>query len=93
MRRTREFNQIISLLQELNSSYPQYNLGRHLSTIVDEYGDLWGVTDKELIFAFKKYKDKLDMDVSHEDEKELDEIIREAIDLENILKEEDNGDY
>lgn len=94
MRRNKEFNQIISLLQELHSSYPQYNLGRHLSTVIGEYGDVWGVTDKELFFALNKYKSQLDMDVTHkEDDEDLDDIIKEAINLENILKEEDNGDY
>jgi hypothetical protein len=93
MKRNKEFNQIISLLQELHSSYPQYNLGRHIATIMGEYGDVWGVTDKELLFALSKYKSQLDMDVTHKEDEDLDDIIRQAINLENILKEEDNGDY
>jgi hypothetical protein len=27
-------------------------MGRHLATVLDEYGDIWGMSDKELAFAF-----------------------------------------
>jgi len=50
------------------------------------------MTDKELAFAMDKYKTKLDMDIPHTDESELDKIIKEGMDLDNILKEEDE-DY
>lgn len=93
MRKQNQFNQIISILQELHDSYPVYNLGRHLATALDEYGDLWGVTDKEMVFALMKYKNQLEMDVPHADEKEIDEIIREGMDLDNLFKEDLDGDY
>lgn len=93
MRKQNQFNQIISILQELHTSYPTYNLGRHLATALDEYGDLWGVTDKEMVFALMKYKNQLEMDVPHADEKEIDEIIRGGMDLDNLFKEDLDGDY
>lgn len=86
------YNQVLRVLQQLHAGYPTYNLGRHISTALADYGDFWGISDKELLFALKKYKSELDMDVPHIDEKEIDYIIQEAMDLENILKEEDNGD-
>ena len=93
MRKTNYYNQALSLLQQLHSTYPKYNMGRHLATALDEYGDIWGITDKELVFALTKYKNQLEMDVPHTDDKEIDDIIKQAMDLDNILKEEDNGDY
>jgi len=89
------YNQVITTLQELHKSYPTYNMGRHLATALDEYGDIWGMTDKELSYALSKYKGELDMDVPHTDESEIDKIIKDGMDLDNILKEEeeDNGDY
>lgn len=93
MKKTNHHSKIIKLLQELHSSYPNYTLGRHISTALSDYGDFWGITDKEMLFALTKYKSQLEMDVPHSDEKEIDEIIKQAMDLENILKEEDNGDY
>lgn len=93
MKKTNHHSKIIKLLQELHSSYPNYTIGRHISTALSDYGDFWGITDKEMLFALTKYKSQLEMDVPHSDEKEIDEIIKQAMDLENILKEEDNGDY
>jgi hypothetical protein len=93
-RKTTEHTKIMKILQELHLSYPNYTIGRHLSTVLSDYGDFWGITDKEFLFALNKYKNQLEMDVPHTDEDEIDEIIKQAMDLENILKEDtDNGDY
>ena len=88
------YNDVITILQELHKSFPSYNMGRHISTVLDEYGDVWGMTDKELAFALTKYKSQLDLDVPHTDESEIDRILKDGMDLDNILKEEeeDNGD-
>jgi hypothetical protein len=83
--------QIIKLLTDLNTSFPQYNMGRHLATALDGYGDVWGITDKELLFALTKYKSELEMDVPHTDDEELDEIIKQGMNLDDILKD-DNSD-
>lgn len=95
MSKKTHYQQALHTLQELHKSFPTYNLGRHLSTALSDYGDIWGLTDKELAFALDKYKTELEMDVPHTDEKEIDRIIKEGMDLENILKEEDEdyGDY
>ena len=85
------YNRILHVLQELHTLYPQYNMGKHLATIIDECGNLWGVTDKELAYSLGRYKGQLEMDIPHSDA-EIDRIIKEGLDLDNILKEEDNGD-
>lgn len=92
MKKPRHYNQVLKLLQELHKCYPNYNIGRHIATALADYGDFWGITDKEFLFALRKYKSQLEMDIPHSDDIEVDEIIQEAMDLENILKEEDNGD-
>ena len=91
-KRTNYYNQIVHVLQELHRSYPQYNMGRHLATALDGYGDFWGITYKELAFALSKYKSQLEMDFPHTDDKELEKIIKEGMDLDSLFKEEDNGD-
>lgn len=94
MSKKNHFSEVIHILQELHKDFPTYNIGRHLSTALADYGDVWGLTDKELAFALDKYKQELEMDVPHTDEKELDKIIKDAMDLDNILKEEeDDGDF
>jgi hypothetical protein len=89
-----QYAQILNVLRDIHKDHPSYNIGRHLSTALDGYGDVWGLSNKEILFALQKYKAELDMDVPHSDN-ELEQIIRDGKDLENILKEEDEeyGDY
>jgi hypothetical protein len=89
-RKPNVYNQIIQVLQELRTSYPSYNIGRHISTALSDYGDLWGVSDKEFLFALEKYKAELELDVPHS--KDVDEIIKNGLHLEEYLKEEDEED-
>ena len=93
MRKPSHYSQILAVLQQLHAAYPTYNMGRHLATALDGYGDAWGLTDKEILFALEKYKSELELDVPHTDEKELDQIIKDGMNLENILKEQDGEDY
>ena len=92
MRKASYYSQTLLVLQQLHAAYPSYNMGRHLATALDGYGDIWGLTDKEILFALEKYKSELELDVPHTDEKELDQIIKDGMNLENILKEEDDGE-
>lgn len=92
MRRANNYSQCVNVLLQLHKEFPTYNMGRHLSTALSEYGDVWNLPDKELLFALEKYKAQLDMDFPHS-ERDIDEIIKDGLDLDNILKEEDNGDY
>jgi hypothetical protein len=85
--------QITTLLEELHKTYPTYSIGRHLSTALDGYGDVWGMTDKEFVFLLEKYKTRMELDIPHvEDSEELDKILREGMDLDSLFKEEEDGD-
>jgi hypothetical protein len=92
MGKPNEYYRVLALFQQLHMSYPNYNMGRHIATALAEYGDVWGLDDKELLFALEKYKAELDLDVPHSDDDEIEKIIREGMDLENILKEDDVED-
>ena len=87
------YNKVLHILQELHTAYPQYNMGKHLATVLDECGNLWGVSDKELAYCLAKYKGQLEMDVRHIDDSEIDNIIKEGLDLDNLFKEEEDGGY
>ena len=88
-RKPAPYNQILSVLHELHKKFPTYNMGRHIATALDGYGDVWGITDRELLFALEKYSTELDMDVAPRHKDELDNIIKDGMDLDNILKEEE----
>ncbi len=91
MRKASDSSKVISLLSKLHTKYPTYNMARHISTAVSDYGDIWGMTDRELLFALEKYSTTLDMDSSPiEDEAYVNRIVREGMDLDNILNEQDD---
>lgn len=76
------YKEAIEVLLELKKLYPSYTLGKHLSTALDDYGDIWGLSDKEIHFALKRYKAQMEMDVPHETgEDELKQIIDDAMNL------------
>jgi hypothetical protein len=83
------YSQITKTLNRLQKSYPTYNMGRHLSTALYEYNDLWGVSDKELLLALEKYEIELNIDYPHEDEDDLKKIIKGGMNLERMFLEED----
>jgi hypothetical protein len=93
MRKASYYSQVLIVLQQLHAAYPNYNMGRHIATALDGYGDVWGLTDKEILFALEKYKSELELDVPHTDENELDQIIKDGMNLDDILKEQDGEDY
>lgn len=88
MRRASAYNQILTVLHELQREYPNYNMGRHLATALDGYGDVWGIPDTEILFALNKYRTQLSMDIKHSEVYDIERIIQEGIDLDNILKED-----
>ena len=60
MKKPNYYRQILQMLERLRKAHPTYNIGRHISTALDGYNDVWGVTDKEFLFALEKYaKNKL----------------------------------
>jgi len=72
--------EVIESLKELKTLFPDYSMGKHLSTIIDEYGDIWGITDKELSYALKKYKAQLEMYVPSNEE-DIEDIIKDGMSL------------
>jgi hypothetical protein len=82
-----EYKQILNVLEKLHSLHPKYNLGKHLATALDGH-DLWGVSDRSVLLALKKYKTELEIDTHHKEE-DIEEIIKGGMHLENIFEEED----
>ena len=83
MKQPNYYSTIITTLASLKELHPTYNMGRHLSTVLDECGDVWGLSDKELSFALSKYAKQLDLDPPHSDE-DIDTIIKEGMNLDSF---------
>jgi len=80
-RKPNHYNHVIQVLQELHKLYPSYTMSMHLATALDGYRDIWGITDKELLFALEKYKAQLEMEPPHTEGDELEGIIKEGMNL------------
>ena len=88
MRHPNYYKQIIQGLERLQKAHPKYNMGRHLSTALDG-SEMWGITDKDLLFALQKYEIELNMDVDHIDEQEIEAIIKDGMNLERMFLDEE----
>jgi hypothetical protein len=85
------YQQALKILEDLQKAFPTYNLGRHLSTALYEYKDIWGMTDREMVYALSKYKAELMQDIPHLDGSEIDKIIREGMNLDTILDDDEDN--
>lgn len=83
------YSQILTLLSDLHKSFPSYNLGKHLSTALDGQ-DVWGMSDKSLLYALTKYKTELELDMPHSSPREIEDIIRGGLNLDSLLEEDED---
>lgn len=81
------FRKVISTLNELKKQFPKYNLGKHLATALDGH-NIWALSDKEIYECLKNYKSELEFDIPHKDD-DVEDIIRQGLNLSNILEDED----
>jgi hypothetical protein len=88
MRHPNYYKQIIEGLERLHKAHPKYNMGRHLSTALDG-SEMWGIADRDLLFALQKYEIELNMDVDHVDEEEIEDIIKDGMNLERLFLDEE----
>jgi hypothetical protein len=90
----RFYKEIVEKLLELKRLYPSYSMGKHLATALDEYEDMWGITDKEFLFAITKYAAQMEMDVPHEtDEEEIEKIIEDGLNLSSYNEEDYSSEF
>lgn len=72
-------HEVIKILGDLHKSHPTFSVARHISTATADYGDIWGMTDKELTFALTKYQLELESDNSQiADEVYVDQIVKDG---------------
>lgn len=74
----------IKVLKELVRAYPNQTISSHITLALEDYSkDTW-VSDKEFYFALEKYRCEKELDTPHlAPQEEIDEIIKEGMDLDN----------
>jgi len=94
MNKKDNFKLIITKLEELHKKHPRYSFGSIISIAFSDYGDIWGVSDKESIFALEKYEAELELD--EEDKiaspEYLSSLYKDIENFDNILDEEEDAD-
>ncbi len=89
--RKNDYKAIVDKLLELKKEHSTYNFGRHISLAFAEYGDIWGLSDKEALFALEKYEVEIDMDSDKIASPEyMDKLFKDVEDFDNILNEEED---
>lgn len=87
MRTMSPYNACIKVLKELHTEHPNYTLSMHIGTALADYRDIWGISDKEMLFALDKYKAELDSNIVPETE--VERIIEEGKNLDKLFTEDD----
>lgn len=82
------YAQALHILQVLRVEHPSYSLGQHLATALSDYGDIWGLTDKEIVFALEKYRTELDLNIVSD--AEVARIVKDAENLDTLFQEEED---
>lgn len=91
-RKPSNYKTILKLLYELHKQHPTISLGQHLSTALDGYGDLWGVSDKEFVFAIEKYIATAEISTPLSTEEELAKIIEDGKHLDRMFLDEEDDE-
>jgi hypothetical protein len=84
MRKKNQVKEIISFLKILGTLYPGQSIPFHIALATSEY-NLDTMSNKEFLDALEKYRAEKDM----YEESEIDRILRDAMDLDKFLDEED----
>ena len=84
------FQSILQKLEELHKDHPSYSYGSIHSIAFSDYGDIWGITDKESLFALEKYEAELSLDQDKIASKDyMDKLYKDVENFDDILDEED----
>lgn len=82
----KDYKEVLHVLTELHKDHPNYTLATHIALATADYGDLWGVSDKDLLAALLQYQEELALDtdrvVSPEYIKQLEEDAKHLFDPE-----------
>jgi len=84
------YEDILKTLVMLKNRFPTYSFGQHISTAFSDYGDIWGLSDKECAFALEKYAAELEFNIVSDDE--VQKIVEEGKNLDKLFQEEEDED-
>lgn len=86
------YEKTIKILLELKEAYPTYNLGKHLQNALADRSSsyMWSKTDRQIFNSINTYKERLMSKIPYVEESQIEKIIKEGMNLDTILDDEDN---
>jgi len=86
------YEKTIKILSELKEAYPTYNLGKHLHNALANSTSsyMWSKTDRQIFNSISAYKERLMSKIPYVEESQIERIIKEGMNLDTILDDEDN---
>lgn len=86
------YKSILLVLTELHKDHPTYKMGQHFEMAFSEYPSPWGIEEKEMYQALKKYQAELSQAPDDITEDYIAQILKEGQDLDHILDENEEDD-
>ena len=87
------YKSALKVLEQLHKDHPSFSIARHIATATADYGDIWGMSNKEFLFSLEKYQAELELDSDNiANEGYIEQITKDA---ENLLNnnEDENDDF
>ncbi len=85
------FQSITDKLLEINKKHPSYSFSNITSMAFAEYKDIWGLTNRECLFALEKYEAELELDSDNIASPEyLEKLYKDVENFDDILKEDED---
>lgn len=75
-----QYNEVLNVLIRLHKSYPNYTMGQHIATAIDD-ANLWSLSDKELLSLLEDYESYQELDKKiNDDHFEVEDLERDYLD-------------
>jgi len=92
--RKNKYKECVDILEKLHSSHPTYTIAQHIATAMADYGEFWGLTDGEFLFALEKYSAELELDIANVASEEfVNKIVEDGRTLFSTPLEEEEEEY
>lgn len=90
MKKTKYKNDILQTLKQVCDIRPGTPVATHIATALADYTVIEGISDKELYYILEKYRCTIELDISIPHDRDIDDLLREAQDIDNMFNDEED---
>lgn len=85
--------EIVKVIKDIANLRPTTAMSVHLASVLSDYVNFEGISDKELLHAFESYRYTLELDISIQHTEDIEDIIRDGMNLDSFSDDEDEENY